>query len=121
MVGAAISMLLLLPACGGDTRPSDEEWALVWAEKRALVPDEVTLLGGGQPLCDDLVGEFRTRLPALRPTPTEALDDAVHAWVSHAESIVFECPRDPGQLAERLAVLDVLAAEIDAGLAADAG
>ena len=85
------------------------------------MPDADTILAGGADLCGDLVGQFRVEFPDLTPTPTEALDAAVDAWIGHAESIVFDCPDDRSDLSERLDELDVLAAEIDAGLAADAG
>lgn len=52
---------------------------------------------------------------------TAALDDSVPAWINHAETIAFEYPRDRAELANRMDVLAVLAAEIDAGLAADGG
>lgn len=114
----AIGVLLLAGACGDD-RPSDAEWRAVWDEERDALPAADALLTGGEELCGDLLGRLRVDLPALLPTPTEALDDAVEAWIRHAESIAFDCPDDRDDLDERLDELDVLAAEIDAGLAAD--
>lgn len=116
----SLGLAALAVASCADDRPSDEEWAATWLDEQAALPDADTLLAGGQPMCDELVGELRSSLDRLTPTPTEALDDAVRAWVDHAHTIVFECPEDPDDLAARLAELDVLAAEIDAGFAADA-
>ncbi len=112
--------LVLLAGCGGGAdRPSDETWQRTWDSERQLVPDAETVLAGGQDLCDDLVGQLRVSLPELIPTPTEALDDAVRAWINHAETIAFECRTERSELESQLDTLEVLAAEIDAGLAAD--
>lgn len=111
---------LALVACGGDDRPSAADWADAWEREQALVPSADELSDGGQPLCDELIGELRGSLNRLTPTPTEALDDAVKAWADHADSLVFECP-EGDRLAERHERLDVLAAEVDAGLAAGSG
>jgi hypothetical protein len=117
----ALSVVALIAGCGGDDRPSDADWAIEWEREQALVPSAAELADGGRPLCDELVGEYRESMTRLTPTPSETLDDAVEAWVDHAESIVFECPAEPAAIEQRLGELDVLAAEIDAGLDADAG
>lgn len=117
---AVATVLLLVASCGdNDGRPSDRAWQSTWESRRQLVPDAATFVDGGREVCDNLLGEFRVQMPELLPTPTEALDDAVHAWIDHAESLVFECPDDRMALNDRIDVLDVLAAEIDAGLQAD--
>lgn len=108
--------LTIASGCGGDDRPSDADWALTWERERALVPTIDELVAGGRPLCDGLVGEYRETMPRLTPTPSPALDDAVEEWVEEAESLVFECPSDTGEIATRLADLEVLTTEIDAGL-----
>jgi hypothetical protein len=113
--------LSIASGCGGDDRPSDADWAVTWERERALVPTVDELLDGGRRLCDDLVGEYRESMPRLTPTPSDTLDDAVQEWVEEAESLVFECPDDTVEIEARLADLDVLATEIDAGLAADTG
>lgn len=110
--------VLLVAACGPD-RPGAATWAGEWEAERAIVPTVDEFLVGGRPLCDSLVGQLRVSAGELTPTPAEALDDAVEAWVDHAESIAFECDLDRGALAERLRELEVLAVEIDAGLAAE--
>lgn len=115
------AIALIAGSCGGDDRPSDAEWAVEWARERALVPTAEALTDGGRPLCDDLVGEYRESMSRLTPTPSAAIDGAVEDWVEQAESLVFECPSDVGEIAARLADLDVLAAEVDAGLDTDAG
>jgi hypothetical protein len=118
---AALSVLALIVGCGGDDRPSDADWATEWEREQALVPTSAELVEGGRTLCDELVGEYRASMTRLTPTPSETLDDAVGAWVDHAESTVFECPQDPAMIDQRLDELDVLAAEVDAGLDADTG
>jgi hypothetical protein len=106
-------------ACGGDERPTDAAWRTIWEERLALVPTADAIASGGEDLCGDLVGRYRVELPALFPTPDPALDDVVREWTAELESLVFDCPDDPGELDGRLAELDVLAAEVAAGLAAD--
>lgn len=111
----------LLAACGSSSsRPSDDAWARVWELQRDLVPDAQVFVDQGEELCGRLVGELRSGRQELLPTPTEAQDDAVSGWISHAESIAFDCPTDdPDRLRTRLHDLQVRTAEIDAGLAAD--
>ena len=116
----AVALCVVVAACGGgNDRPTDEAWRETWEQKRREIPSVEAFLAGGTELCDALVGELRVSLPDLKPTPDEALDDAVQAWVNHAQTIAFECPHDPSQLAEALALLAILEAEIDAGLLAD--
>lgn len=112
---------MTVAACGGDERPTDAAWRSTWVARRALVPSADAIVAGGEDLCGDLVGRYRVELPALFPTPDEALDGVVREWSSQAESLVFDCPDDRAEIDERLLDLDVVAAEIDAGLAADAG
>ena len=119
---AVTASLVIMTACGsGDGRPSDETWRPVWEAQRDSVPDAGVFVDRGEDVCGELVGDLRSGREDLLPTPTEGLDDPVHAWLNHAESIAFDCPSDdPDRLRERLHDLDVLAAEVDAGLAADA-
>lgn len=112
-----VAMAMLLGACADD-RPTTSEWTRTWEAARAGMPSFDTLLSGGRDRCDELVGELRATKDRLEPAPSEALDAAVDAWLDHAEGIAFDCPGDPAQLTERYAELDVLAAEVDAGLAA---
>ncbi len=114
-----IGLGALLTACSEENRPSDAEWRVVWEERRAEFPDAAAILEEGGELCDELVGRLRGDLPELVPTPDEALDAAVEDWIAHAETIAFECPDDPSELADRFETLDLLSAEVDAGLAAD--
>ncbi len=106
---------------GGDDRPSDADWDTQWTSARAAVPTADELLDGGQPLCDQLVGEFRQVFADLTPTPTEALDGSVIDWIDLAESIAFDCTSDRAELDRRYDELYVLEAEIDAGLRTDSG
>lgn len=121
-LGAGVAMLaglLALGSCGGDDdRPGDAAWAAEWEREQLIAPTADELLAGGEDRCGELVGRFRELLPRLTPTPTAALDDAVEAWVDHLESLAFDCPDDPDEVAERLEELAVLEAEIDAGLSA---
>lgn len=117
LVGSLVAAAVA--GCGDDDRPSDAEWSVEWENEQALVPSADELLDDGRALCDELVGDYREAMSRLTPTPTESLDDAVEAWVEDAESLVFECPDDAGEVERRLDDLDVLAAEIDAGLEAD--
>ncbi len=118
-VASITAAAVTVAACGGDDRPTDAAWAAEWEREQSIAPTEADLLEGGRERCDELVGRFREVLPRLTPTPTEALDDAVEAWVHHAEALVFDCPDDPVEVERRLDELAVLAAEVDAGLAAD--
>ncbi len=109
----------MVAGCGGDDRPSDAVWRAAWEERRAQVPDADEILRGGSELCDELVGRFRSDLSELLPTPDQALDAAVDDWIAHAETIVFDCSKDPDELADQFDTLDLLAAEVDAGLLID--
>lgn len=115
----ATALLVVVAGCGED-RPDDAAWAELWAAERDAVPDAEAIVEGGEEFCGPLVGELRADLDVLFPTPTEALDAAVDAWRDHAESLVFDCPDDPDEVERRLDEIAVLAAEVDAGLAADA-
>lgn len=121
-VAALLTVIVVVvgASCGReDPRPSVSAWRGTWETNRDAYPDAETLLAGGTEFCDQLVGTLRLTLPELRPAPTEALDDAVHAWINHAETIAFECPHDPAELDAALELLVILEAEIDAGLTAD--
>lgn len=113
----AIAMLCCAAAACGSDRPTSSEWADDWVSARTLVPTADELTAGGQPLCDELLGRMRERLTQLEPAPTASLDDVVGSWVGSAESLAFDCPQGD-ELERRLAELDALRAEIDAGLAA---
>lgn len=112
--------VIVAAACGTDEgRPDETAWAPVWETQRDSVPAPEVFLDQGQVLCSELVGRLRSGREELLPTPIEELDAAVSSWVSHAESIAFDCPTsDPDMLRDRLRGLDVLVAEIDAGLVA---
>jgi hypothetical protein len=110
----AVPALFAMAGCGDD-RPDEAAWEAEWDEARAIVPTADEFATGGDALCDELTGEMRERLPRLTPTPSDALDDVVAAWIEHAEGIAFDCPTG-AQLDERLAELDVLTAEVDSGV-----
>lgn len=118
LVFLALSVLtpfaLAVSACGDD-RPDRATWTAGWERARGIVPTADEFASGGQDLCDELTGEMREQLPELTPTPSDALDDVVSSWTEHAEGIAFDCP-DGAELRERLAELEVLAAEIESGI-----
>jgi hypothetical protein len=120
LMAASVGALVGLAGCGED-RPSDDEWAQRWERERDAYPSAEEFLEGGEDFCGNLLGQLRVDLDELLPTPDESLDGAVGEWRTHAESIAVECPRDPDELARELDVLDVLAAEVDAGLSAESG
>ena len=115
-------VLLAASACiDGADRPTEAAWIPEWEDRQVLIPGADAILNGGQEFCDELNGLLRVSLPELRPTPTEALDDPVEEWISHAVSIVFECSDDEATVVQQLNTLDVIAAEIDGGLGFETG
>ena len=111
-------MVATVVACG-NARPDIATWRDVWESRQSLVPTADAIVDGGQDFCGERLGVFRTDMPALLPTPADELDGAVEEWIAHAETIVFECPTDLADLTSRFETLDVLAAEVDAGVAAE--
>lgn len=113
--------LVVAVACGTeDGRPSDTAWEPVWEKWRDSVPAAEAFVDQGQVLCNELVGQLRVGRQDLLPTPSEGLDAAVHSWITHAQSLAFDCPTDDAEiLRNELHDLNVLVAEIDAGLIAD--
>lgn len=115
-----ITIALLLPsACGsGDDRPSAAAWQSRWEAARDLVPSADALTGDGEDACGGALGDLRAAREELVDTPRPVLDDSVSDWVSEAEALLLECPSDEEEVAERLENLEVLAAEVEAGLEA---
>jgi hypothetical protein len=112
----AFTLVAVVTGCSGDDRPGPEAWTDRWEAARELVPAADALHTNGG-TCDRLLGDFRTVLPTLTPTPDDALDGAVDAWVREAESLALDCPTDRAEIDDRLTELEILADEIDAGLA----
>ncbi len=109
---------VIVASCStNEDRPTAAEWAPQWEQRKSLIPDVEALLEGGREYCDELDGQFRVSLAELLPSPIDVLDEPVDAWSAHAATIVFGCSHDEAVLTEQLETLDVLAAEIDAGLA----
>lgn len=121
VVGAACAVLLV--ACSSEPdRPSDAAWTPTWEQTRDLVPTAETLVDEGEARCESVLGEVRAAREDLVPTPSEVLDDTVDDWISRVESVMFDCPVDDADdLRDRLHDIDVVTAEIDAGLLADDG
>lgn len=122
-LGSIIIVAMLATACGGESRPSAEEWQPQWIEVQSLVPDQADL--GAPPdkdMCREAHVALRTETPRLLPTPDLALDDPVRDWVEIAEGTFFECPPREPELRgfdEAYAELTRFAAEINAVLAID--
>ncbi len=115
----ALLACVIVTACStNDARPTAATWAPEWEQRKGLIPDVEALLDGGREYCDQLDGQYRVSLAELLPSPIDVLDEPVSEWSAHAASIVFGCSEDEAVLADQLETLDVLAAEIDAGLAA---
>lgn len=106
----------LLAGCADD-RPSSTEWAERWEAKQALVPTQAAMIDGGRSFCDQLVADLRTQLDDLEPTPSESIDPALESWSAHLRTLAFECPADPSIVADELATIDALGAEIETALA----
>lgn len=105
----------LLAGCEGG-RPSSAAWADRWDDVRALVPTEDELVDGGRSFCDQLVADLRTQLDDLEPTPSESIDPALESWSDRLRTLAFECPSDPALIADDLATIDALTAEIQLAL-----
>lgn len=113
------TIILLLGACGsGDDRPSAAEWQPRWEAARGVLPSAETLTGDGEDVCGGALGDLRAAREELVDTPRPVLDDSVSDWVGEAEALLLECPSEEDEVAERLEDLEVLAAEVDAGLEA---
>lgn len=113
----AVAVTLLLAACGDDDpRPAASEWRPTWQTTRDLVPSATTIAEEGEDVCGDLLGELRASREELLPSPRPVIDDSVSDWLAAAEGIALDCPDAEDDLAERLDDLEVLGAEVDAGL-----
>jgi hypothetical protein len=116
VTATAVVVAALAVGCGG--RPDVDVWEGRWLDLADDVP--VASLAADPPQrerCDEVLGRLRDALPALRPAPTDVLDDAVEAWGEFAESVFFECPLGRGEHAgwEEAAVeLQRLRVEIEA-------
>ncbi len=105
-----------LSACGGSTRPDSDTWRRQWEAERDRIPTAQDFAAAGIEGCDELQGHFRTALPPLLPSPDDVLDDTVTEWIDRAERLAFDCPDDAEVIADEIAEIDTLSAEIEAGL-----
>ena len=105
-----------LGGCGSGDEPTEAEWLSRWERERDSVPTVEQMIDGGREYCDDLNGQYRERLPGIESPPIEVLDDTVREWIDEVEDLVFDCPDDPTEIAQRLDQIDILTAEIDAAL-----
>lgn len=108
--------LVAVAGCGGSDRPSVTEWSERWNDAQAFVPSEQELVEEGGAYCDQLLGQLRTELPDLTPTPSASIDPVLAAWIDHLRTLAFECPSDPGVIRQELSTLHEFESEIGAGL-----
>lgn len=97
VVTTGLVITLAIASCGGESRPSIEAWLPAWEHVLADVPPE-SVLAAGDPIatCNDALANIRTDGAALFPTPDEAIEDTVNAWVGVAEEMLFDCPPSDG-------------------------
>ena len=107
---AAIALL----GCAAEDRPSVGEWTERWEAARGLVPTDRDLADGGSEYCDELTQRVRTELDGLTPAPSESIDQTVRDWRDRLRTLAFECPTDPVVVADALATIHTLEAEIAA-------
>lgn len=116
----------VLVACGsGQGRPDPATWQARWDDVRALVPPADTFrpTPDGQ-ACEDVLVDLREARPTLSPAPDEAVDEALTAWITVAESTFFECFDDEAgadDVDTAYGRLGQLEAEVDAALAGSDG
>ncbi len=108
--------IALLAGCGASGRPASSEWTETWNEAQELVPTELELAEGGRGYCDQLLGQLRTELPALTPSPSESIDPALDAWNNQLLTLAFECPSNPSLIGQQLSKLHEFETEIAAVL-----
>lgn len=120
-VGAWLVLVAVGLASCTQQRPSNEDWRESWESIQEVVPPAEQLpRPPDHETCSDVLGELRERAPELTPAPDQIIHDAAQAWVSHAESLFFDC-FDDGDREQRIqqgyATLERLAAEVEAVLA----
>ncbi len=122
VLGAALAVALVLPACGDDEpdRPSFGAWLPDWQQTRTLEPTLEEAEAGGTDVCGEFLGEVRAQREVLLPTPAEGLDAPVEEWIEEAETIGLDCDRE-GELADNLEDLTRRADSIDALIEAQTG
>ena len=108
--------IALLAGCSASGRPATSEWSETWNEAQELVPTEQEFAEGGRAYCDQLLGQLRTELPALTPSPSESIDPALDAWSNQLRTLAFECPSNPSIIRHELSKLHDFETEIAAVL-----
>lgn len=106
-------------------RPSREEWRESWQSVQDVVPPEEDLpRPPDHETCSDILADLRERAAELSPAPDQIVHDAAQAWISHAESLFFDC-FDEGeperQIEEGYATLERLSGEVEAALSGSDG
>lgn len=94
-----------------------DAWEPQWNRVVAEAPPPEAAVDLDRAGCDRLLVAARAAEPELLPSPDEALDGPVQKWLDDAETIGFEC-RDHPDLEHGLTELDIIEAEIAAGLRA---
>lgn len=88
-----ISLLLVLAACGSESRPNAPIWEVPWNEMIALIPEQDSL--GSPPdqdTCQTTLAAIREHSAELLPSPSVTIDDLANEWISVAEMAFFGCP-----------------------------
>ena len=115
-VASGALAIALATGCGAEERPAVKDWTEKWNEVRLLVPTAQEFTDGGGPYCDRLLGQLRTELPALTPTPSESIDPALNAWSDQLRTLAFECPSNPSVISHELSKLHDFESQIAAVL-----
>jgi len=88
-----VSLLLVLAACGSESRPNAPIWEVDWNEVIALIPDQDSL--GSPPdqnTCQTTLAAIRENSATLLPSPSVTIDDLATEWITLAEMAFFGCP-----------------------------
>lgn len=120
LVVICLVVALGLASCTSSERPSRDQWRGSWEGVQEVVPPADGLSRPpDHEVCSDVLGELRERGSGLTPAPDDIIDEAAQAWLSHAESLFFECFQD-GDPEERIeegyATMERLASEVEAVL-----
>ncbi len=113
--GITLLALVILVAACGSARPTVSEWENDWNAIVALIPDESSLSGDPGEICESTLVLLRENTETLFPAPDDLIADSARQWLEVAEGMFFECPPADG-FSDSYDQLDVLEAEIDAGM-----
>lgn len=104
--------VLLVTACG-ETTPTIDVWRSVWEQTLADMPAESDLVDAeSSEICGEALGNLRLDRVSLFPAPDKVIAETTEAWLSLAESTLFECPPSGG-FDEAYRELGLLEAEVE--------